>query len=237
MDLWFGIATFVGAFAVGVALQHRRGRSQADFQAEEATGLGHFARGDFDAAYALFDTLAKEYWVDANANLIAGRHRAWALLRLGRIDEAQQQIADLIGRTDDVAYNGYVRLLRTLCAQIGGPIPFDVELPPQTEAGSAPDGLWEMTSALVQIRKGHAEAAATALRSSWRELEGRVNGDLFRLLRLVRAFAENATATQREAGNLDGILAPLRSAPPGFARMLTAAWPEMQLFWESHSLP
>lgn len=237
MDLWFGIATFVGAFAVGVALQHRRGRSQQEFAAEEASGLGHFARGDFDSAYQLFDNLYKDYWVDASANLVAGRHRAWALLRLGRIEEGQLQINDLIGRTDDAQFNGHVRLLRALVAQIGGAVPLDADLPLPGEIGSAPDGLWEMTSALVLIRQGQGEQAARSLQEAWRELEGRVSGDLFRLLRLVRAFAEHTVATTRDAGTLDALLAPLRSAPPGFARMLTAAWPEMRLFWESQSLP
>ena len=101
--------------------------------------MRHFARGDFDSADQLFDNLYKDYWVDASANLVAGRHRAWALLRLGRIEEGQLQINDLVGRTDDAQFNGHVRLLRALVAQIGGSEPLDTDLPLPGEIGSSPD--------------------------------------------------------------------------------------------------
>ncbi len=236
MDLWFGIATFVGAFAIGIALQNRRGRSQEEFAAEEQTGLGHVARGDFESALQHFDAICAEQWISPSAQLIAGRHRAWALLRLGRIADAQLQLDELIGRTDDVVFNGHVRVLRALCEQCSA-APTGSELGMVGDPGSAPEGLLELAQAIAAIRSGRSEAAAELLQRTWRELEGRVTGDVFRLLRLVRAYAEHATATTREAGSLDHLLAPLRSAPPGFARLVTAQWPEMRLFCEAQSLP
>jgi len=244
VSFWLAIVGAVGlvvaflAFTIQISRVHRR------YADEHQAGVAALSRGDLGTARAIFAQSATR-----PATLVTGAHSlhnfAWTLLRQG----------DLRGAIDTFLFNerrnskrlrAYALLpssavnLALAYALLGdfARAKHWLAVLEQRKTERAAPSVPAMTvyaRAVLALRRGTPTVAARLLDEHWAECEATLTGDVFRPLRVIRAFAQSASGP-REAGIAAMTLAAARPAHPGEYAFLGADWPEMAVFLDAHGL-
>jgi hypothetical protein len=207
----------------------------ASYNAAFKIAIAPLHQGDPLRAERQLDLLSKRFRWPRFLPRLAGYNRALALLRLGKHQEAIEQLAavDRAGGVInvDAAIAGTLAYLHALNGNLVlAEIWFRENMSRRQRMRAAPGVFPDiMSDVAIELRRGNFRQLATRLADQWPEMEQTMNGQRLRPLRALRAFAI-AQADLRDAGAATAVLAQLGGARYSELAYLGTAWPELDTF-------
>ena len=231
---WVLIAPFVGLL-VGWVVWSRIRLSR--FNRENAGGIELLNKGITAKAAEVFESLVARYRWPANLR-ITGRHNAAiAQIKSGQLGRAIELLAPLL--KDKSAVNLHASAGNELAVAYA----LSGDLAAADKALAVVEKIPNVTAyhliwprVVIAARRGEFSELARTLESRWRELESQLSGEVLRRLTLLRAFALASVDGVRGPGSAEPLLERLRPAAPGEFTWLSASWPELDAFLQTHPL-
>lgn len=191
-------------------------------------------QGNVASAEQDFAAIAAKFRWPRALGRLAGYNRALALMRIGKLADATEQliVVDRGGgvlRVDGAiastlaylhALRGNAELAETWLA----------EAKRRDAKFSVGPFAYTLPGLALAIRQDDAETLLGELSDRWTEAENTLKGERMRPLRVLRAFGVAQTTTVRDAGQVAAILAPLHGVKAGELAYLGAEWPELEQF-------
>ncbi len=219
--------------------------SQASFvQRAVAEGSGWLAEGDFAKAEEVFAKAARRArWVPMLARAVE-YNQAVARLQRGDLAGAADLFAS-VARAGSwnaplaACASCHLALTYALRGDIAAATRWRDDARRRLAKSTVTAGIRlvvPFAEAIVDLREGRPEEGARRIDENAKAMEGSFIGRWSRMVRAVRAFAEDRMASPREAGAVDALVNALRPSTPGEFAALTAEWPEMRRFLETRGL-
>jgi hypothetical protein len=227
------VAWFVG-YVVWLLLTAKR------FNLDNNRALAALATGEFRQPEAIYARWTRRF-APQLVKAMARHNYGWSMFRNGKLVEA----VELLSANDTKIPNADLRtnsaldiaLIRALLGELDTANEWLQEAEARTNMAVQPGmlGTLALVRAVIACREGRADEAVRLLEERWAEYESNTQGTVFRLLRVVRAFAYGASDT-RNAGVAERKLEVLKPTYPTELSVLGTAWPEMATFVTAHQL-
>ena len=242
-----GLGTLGWVFVIGAPVRPDDARpgTGAPLQPDRAPGHLALTAGDPRPPIASSPCAREKFRWPAFLRRLGDYNRAFALIREGQFDTALELLSDLDRRGGVLNLDGAVAGAFALAHALAGHVELADDWLAETRRRygqykmtgfACPRSPYAYPKPRSELRAGEAEVVRNRLGNEWTQLENSVTGNIFRPMRVLRAFALAQSSGPRDAAIVDSLLSALRGTSTRDIEYLGAAWPEMHVFMSAHGL-